>query len=229
MNSIQLLRLLQLADPALPIGGFAHSWGLETYVQRGKIRDAAAVSAYIEAVLRHSIRYTDAALVSLCWEAARSADLSALLHWDELCTAVKLPRELREGSVKLGSRLSRLLGEWTQDPLPRRFEAEVRSGSASGHYPVWFGLYASVLGLPKEETLTGFYFNAASGMITNAVKLVPLGQGEGQRVLFGLQALLESLVAQSLDPDPECIGLCCPGFDIRSMQHERLYSRLYMS
>ncbi|MGB8192919.1 MAG: urease accessory UreF family protein, partial [Chitinophagaceae bacterium] len=72
-------------------------------------------------------------------------------------------------------------------------------------------------------------YNAAAGMVTNSVKLIPLGQQDGQQLLFSFHELIEKLAAQSVSPDRELIGMCCIGFDIRCMQHEQLYSRLYMS
>jgi len=75
----------------------------------------------------------------------------------------------------------------------------------------------------------GFYYNAAAGMVTNSVKLIPLGQQDGQEILFSMQPLINELVENTLKPDKDLIGLCCTGFDIRCMQHEGLYSRLYMS
>ena len=83
--------------------------------------------------------------------------------------------------------------------------------------------------IEKEDALTGFYYNAAAGMVTNCVKLIPLGQQEGQELLFSLQPLIKDLVKDAMVPDKTFIGKACPGFDIRSMQHEQLYSRLYMS
>jgi urease accessory protein len=92
-----------------------------------------------------------------------------------------------------------------------------------------FGLYAQALNISKQEALAGFFYNAAAGFVTNSVKLIPLGQQDGQEILFSLQPLIEQLVESSMEPDKELIGLCCTGFDIRCMQHEQLYSRLYMS
>jgi urease accessory protein len=90
-------------------------------------------------------------------------------------------------------------------------------------------MYAAALGIDKKQALSGFYYNAAAGLVTNCVKLIPLGQQDGQELLFSLQTLIQQLVENSLKPDIDLIGLCCSGFDIASMQHERLYSRLYMS
>ncbi|MEP7144427.1 MAG: urease accessory UreF family protein, partial [Ferruginibacter sp.] len=100
---------------------------------------------------------------------------------------------------------------------------------ATGHYSIVFGLYAYSLGIKKKDALTGFYYNAAACMVTNCVKLVPLGQQDGQEILFSLQPLIKHLAENTLTPDKSLVGLCCPGLDTRCMQHERLYSRLYMS
>ena len=105
----------------------------------------------------------------------------------------------------------------------------VEAGEIQGNYSVMFGVFSAILRNEKADALTGFYYSAAAGLVTNSVKLIPLGQQDGQEILFSLHALLTSLVQRSLTPEKQLIGLCCVGFDIRAMQHERLYSRLYMS
>ncbi|WP_338875822.1 urease accessory protein UreF [Spirosoma sp. SC4-14] len=224
-----LLRLLQLSDPTLPIGGYAHSAGLETYVQAGVVHDAATARAFITEMLSRNLFYTDAALVSLAFDAATHNDLNELLQLDDECTAVKLPREMRQASQKLGMRLLKIFQPLCSSLLADQYRNAIRAQQATGHYCLLFGIYASVLQIPKTDALTGFYYNAAVGMVTNSVKLIPLGQQDGQEILFSFQQLIQELTEQTLNPNRSCIGLCCPGFDIRSMQHERLYSRLYMS
>jgi urease accessory protein len=229
MLNPSLLRLLQLTDPTLPNGGFYHTAGLETYVQLGLVRNASDAGEFIRGMLTRNIRYTDAAFVSLAFEAAREKNAEALLRLDEECTSVKLPRETRQASEKLGIRLLKLFRDLQPDDLARQYQQAIQARQARGHYCLVFGVYACALGIAKAEALTGFYYNAAVGMVTNSVKLIPLGQQDGQQLLFGLQPLIRDLVDHTLDPDPDLIGLCCPGFDIRCMQHEQLYSRLYMS
>ena len=97
------------------------------------------------------------------------------------------------------------------------------------HHAVAFGYCAATLDIDLASALAGFYYNAATGMVTNCVKLIPIGQQDGQKILFGLQPLIDKLVSVSLTPDEDLIGLCGAGLDIRCMQHEKLYSRLYMS
>jgi urease accessory protein len=224
-----LLSLLQLSDPTLPIGSFSHSAGLETYVQLGLVNNKQTAKEFITGQLSQNILYTDAAFVSLAYDATREDDLAMLVQLDVECTAVKLPKEMRQASQKLATRLLKIFDPLVDHPLLNKYKAAVSTREVLGHYSIVFGILAHCLNITKEEALGGFFYNAAAGMITNSVKLVPLGQQDGQELLFSLQLLITELVKKSMIPDRELIGLCCTGFDIRCMQHERLYSRLYMS
>lgn len=228
MNA-NLLHLLHLSDPTLPIGGYAHSAGLETYVQAGVVHDATTAKAFVTEMLAQNLLFTDAALVSLAYNATEENDWEELCRLDDECTAVKLPREMRQASQKLGTRLLKIFQPFCDNALANQYREAIQKRQLSGHYCLAFGQYACILQIPKAEALTGFYYNAAVGMVTNSVKLIPLGQQDGQAILFSLHTLIQELVGKTMQPDRGLIGLCCPGFDIRSMQHETLYSRLYMS
>jgi len=224
-----LLSLLHLSDPTLPIGGYTHSNGLETYVQEGLVFNAATAEEYIRSMLQYNLQYNDAAFASLAYDAALQQDFNALLQLDEECTALKLPREIRQASQKLGIRLIKIFSRQQAFPFMQQYEQAMQQSTATGHYCLVFGVYACLLQIPKPEALQAFYYNAVAGMVTNSVKLVPLGQLDGQDILHRLQPLMQELAIATLRPDRKWLGCCNTGFDIRCMQHERLYSRLYMS
>ena len=107
MNA-SLLNLLHLIDPTLPIGGFSHSAGLETYIQQGIVKDTATAKEFVVQMLSQNLQYTDAAMVSLVYDAAKENDIQKILLLDDECTAIKLPKEIRAASNKLGLRLLKI-------------------------------------------------------------------------------------------------------------------------
>ncbi len=229
MSSSNLVQLLHLCDPALPIGGFSHSAGVETYVQAGIVCNRATAKEFVWQQLSQSIFYTDASFASLAFDCSITNDLQTLLELDEECTAIKLPKEIRMASNKLGIRLIKLYQNQLSSQIFTAYAERIGSQQAFGHYCIVYGLIAEILMIEKIDALAGFYYNTATGFVTNAVKLIPLGQQDGHEMMIEFFSLISDLATKSLHPDKELLGLCSAGFDIRSMQHEHLYSRLYMS
>lgn len=224
-----LLNILHIADPTLPIGGFSHSNGLETYVQQRIVKDANTTGLFIESMLKNNYKYNDSLTLRLAHEYASNNDLKELVALDHEITALKSPREIREGSVKLGTRILKIYTQLIDNELVSEFFKKVKAKEISGHYAVVYGLITSILGVDITSAVNSFYYNAAVSMVTNAVKLVPLGQIDGQRILFSLHSLINLLTEETLILDKAMLGICNPSLDIKCMQHERLYSRLYMS
>ncbi|WP_294088702.1 urease accessory protein UreF [uncultured Actinobacillus sp.] len=225
----QLGALLHLVDPTLPIGGFNHSNGLETFVQQHKVDSKASLEEYVQTQLLQNWVYNDGAYLSLAFEAMAKSDLARLIALDQELAATKIARESREGSYKLGVRLLKIFIRYEQHPLLAEFQQAIVEKRCQGYFPIVFAMVAQAMKLDKAETLYAFYYNAAVGVVTNGVKLIPLSQMDGQDILFDLRQPIAEAVEQSLNPDLEWLGAATLANDVRAMQHEQLYTRLYMS
>lgn len=229
MMNVYLGQLLHLSDPTLPIGGYTLSSGLETYVQLKLVKDEASTETFVGNMIKNNILYNDASFVKLAYELAAKDDTGSLVALDEECAALKAPMEVKQGSRKLGIRLLKIFNRQITSPAIDAYEEAIASQRAEGHYAIVFGLYAHLFNIPLQEAIYAFCYNAAVGMVTNAVKLVPLGQLAGQDILYKMQGVINETATRVLELDRSLVGLCNIGFDIRCMQHEKLYSRLYMS
>ena len=173
--------------------------------------------------------YNDGAYLSLAFEAMATNDFDRLCELDHSLSATKIARESREGSFKLGVRLLKIFIRYEQHPMLSQFQQAIQNKTVQGYFPIVFAMVAQAMGLSKADTLYAFYYNTAIGTITNGVKLIPLSQMDGQDILFDLRSALLQAVELSLEPNLEWLGAATLANDIRSMQHEVLYTRLYMS
>ena len=222
--------LLQVNDALFPIGGYSHSYGLETYIQKGIVHDEDSAEEFIHKRLEYNFLYNEFLAVRLGWEYAVRGDLTAISRLEEIMEAGKIPRETREASRKLGSRFIKTLSALEIPRENRVFEEyrEAQKGK-SVHHAVAYGVFCGAAGITREEALEHFLYAQTSAMVTNCVKTIPLSQSSGQKLLSGCYPLLQKLTREVKELGEEWLGLSGPGFDLRCMQHEGLYSRIYMS
>lgn len=222
--------LLQVNDALFPIGGYSHSYGLETYIQKGLVHDEDSAEEFIHKRLEYNFLYNEFLAVRLGWEYTVSGDMEAISRLEEIMEAGKIPRETREASRKLGSRFIKTLSALEIPRENRVFEEyrEARKGK-SVHHAVAYGVFCGAAGITREEALEHFLYAQTSAMVTNCVKTIPLSQSSGQKLLSGCYPLLQKLTREVKELGEEWLGLSGPGFDLRCMQHEGLYSRIYMS
>lgn len=229
-----LWHLLQTSDQFFPTGGFAFSHGLEMYVAGGLVHDRATCRILLTELFNHAIGPTD---LVFCAHAHRlaagpetaDAKLSSLVDLDHLLAAMKVPRELRLESRHVGRSFLRATMALSPTPLVKAFLQQVQQDETPGHHAVVFGLVAHESVLPETTALLTYLYTVAAGWVAAAVRLVPLGQSDGQRLLHEMQPCCLELVERYAHLTPDDAWSGAPGLDIRSMQHERLYSRLCRS
>lgn len=224
-----LLSLLQISDSFFPTGAFAQSYGLETYVQEGLVNSKETLVQFLTTYLLDSVATSDCLAMLLARRAAVKEDLSTILELDQILAAQKMARESREASAKTGSRMLQAALRLFPSAWLDEFNRILRQGKTYGHHALVFGLVTQVIGLEEKEAALSFVYTTVSAMVNNAVRLVPLGQNDGQWALAALRRVMQEAVETSLSLDLDELGAAAPALEIRSMQHERLYSRLFMS
>jgi urease accessory protein len=223
------LTLLQFADSLFPAGAYAHSFGLEWYVQQGIIRDARGVEDFLESYLEGSAGPQDAVAMVRCMDLARDRHVGPVLEIDQTLEAMKPAAELREASRQMGHQSLRVAASLTQDPYVIELFDRVESGETPGHHATALGAIGGRLGWPRKQAACAFLYSAASAVVGAGLRLIPLGQLQGQRVLWSLVPLISRLADQAAAAPPGEMWSFTPGLEIASALHASLPARLFRS
>ena len=226
MQASALLHLLQFASPALPIGAYSYSQGLEAALESSLVHDAATARAWIVEHLAQVVARWEA---PLCWrlmQAFEAQDLRAVQRWSERFIASRDTAEFRAETIQMGYSLTKLLAELG---VADGVLIDMLQGQPEVALPTAYACTVAALAIPREEALLAMLFAWAENQVLVCVKSVPLGQVAGQRLLLSLRPDLEAAArtAQTLADDE--MGNWAPGLSLLSMRHEVQYSRLYRS
>jgi urease accessory protein len=229
IDAAGLLTLIQLSDSALPTGGFSHSFGLESYLERGTVTDAPSFEAWLHAYLQQLV-FLDPLAARLAIEAARRDDIARIQRIDHLLHASAVPRQIREAGVAMGLRMNRITAvAFAEAPVAARYRAAVENGDCHGHPALVFALTAHDAGLSIRSTCTAYLLQVTSSLTQNAIRAIPLGQDAGQRILACARRLIPDLVDRVMELDEHHLGATAPGLEIAQMQHETQRARMFMS
>jgi urease accessory protein len=241
------LTALRLSDSFLPVGAYTASYGLEQYINEGRIGDGDDLRELIAAYLRRVVGPCETVALANAHAASADGDRERLLAVDERLHAVTMPREFRESSTKAGAKLCELLtpdssaareAGGATDSTPRAadggdltaaFADAVAADATPGHYPVAFGVVAAARGLPRLEACLAHAHAFATGLLGAAQRLGRFGHTEIQSVLAALEPVIETVCERHVDDDLAAMASFAPLAEIMGMRHERADRRLFMS
>lgn len=221
----ELLRLLHLASPTLPIGAYTYSQGLEAAIETGSVTDENSANTWITESLSIVTDF-EAPIFWRLLHAFSNQDESGVTYWTELFLASRDTHELRAETVQMGYSLSKLVYDLNiaEEPLQR-----IMALQAEVPLPTAFACAATALKISQEAALLGFLFSIIENQVLVCVKSIPLGQVSGQRLLLSLHPKIEMAAKQARQLEDHELSNWAPGLSILSMMHEIQYSRIYRS
>jgi len=223
------LALLQFADGLFPAGGFAHSFGLETYVQEGRVRDRGGLEAFVAAHLEGSAGPCDAVAVASATRMAAAADVAGIVSLDERLDAMKCVPEFRAASRQMGRQTLRAAAALGDDPVLGELLHAVDDGLAPGHHAVAFGWALGRAGADPERAAAAYLYSTAALLVGAGLRLIALGQIDGQRALAAMRPRIERLAAAAAAKTIDDMWSFNPGLELAGLRHAALDMRLFRS
>jgi urease accessory protein len=223
---LPLVRLLQLASPTLPIGAYSYSQGLERVVEDGAVRDAATARAWILDLLELVVARAEAPIAWRLLDAAQRCDWPLFASWNGWFRASRETAELRAETEQMGGSLAKLASDL--DLLDVQV-SQIAEALSPVTLPAAFALAARGFGIPPRAALTAYIWAWLENQVLAAVKLVPLGQVAGQRLLASLGERIPAVAGTAMATADEDLSTFAPGLALASARHETQYTRLFRS
>lgn len=228
-SSNALLHLLRLVSPALPVGAYVYSQGLETAVENGWVKDKESTEDWLNGAITHSLGYLDAPVFLRLYDAWKNQQLEKVSYWNNLLLASRETAELLLEDSQMGSALMRLLkdqGIVKEHSIDTEKKSQPKQSTS---FVTAFALASSHWSINPDTALQGLLWSWLENQVAAAIKLVPLGQTQGQQLLLALTPHVESTALRAKNVSDEDIGWSLPRAAMASMQHEHQYSRLFRS
>ncbi len=218
-----ILNLMRLTSPSLPIGMYAYSQGLEFACEQGWICDAESTKDWIRGLLRSTQTYLDTPILLRLYNAWQSNSMEEIKYWSQILLASRESKELREEDQYLGNALSKLLLDL------EIHHADQIKDKAYTSYAAVFSLAAYAWKVGRYECCCGYLWAWCENQVNVAVKLIPLGQTDGQKILSSLIIAIPDALEIGMALQDDEIGSTAVGLGIASANHEMQYTRLFRS
>lgn len=221
------LHLLQTTDSAFPVGGFAHSYGLEGLVQAGLVDTPAELDQRLHDTWLPILAHVDFPLIRLCRGAAMED--AALFRIDQLAWAARATGESRKAQQSMGIQRLNLVARLTGHPRLTALSDAARAKQWMANWPSVWGVECACLSIPLLQAQQAYGYQCIFGILTAALKLISIGPTEVQSLLFKHTRNLDAAIRESADITEDDIGWFSPLLDITGAQHEQAYTRIFIS
>lgn len=211
-------------SPTLPIGGFTYSQGIEKAVEDGWITDMDSSYEWLNAQLLCGLAYTDLPILKRLYDAYEENSEPGILYWCQILLACRETSELRQEEVNRGRALANILDSLEDGNIVGKWRNSIKKSHLSG-----FALIGTHWNIPLKEILLGYSWSWVENQVSAIVKIIPLGQTQGQKLLHKLIISIPKIVNQSMVLEDEEIGLSQPALSIASSLHETQYTRIFRS
>lgn len=224
------LHLIQINDSAFPTGAYAHSFGMETYIQENVIRNDKDLKEFCDMYLRQNLASTDAIFVKEAYNLAKNDDKEGLIHLEKLCNGIKLAPETREGSAMMGRQFLQTIYPLHDDhALLTYWYQKFKRKEIRGHHSVAYGIYCAIIGADLQKSIEAFLYSSVTALVQNAIRSVPLGQQSGVRTVYQLLPVMKETTKSVMNKDLDDLDNNTVALEMASMKHEYLFSRLFIS
>lgn len=223
------LSLFQLCDSTFPNGSFSQSFGLETYIQKDIVHDSKSFSDWLKVYLHEQLAYADGLAVKLVYEALEQEDLNKVWEMDHLLKVQNLARESREGTQRMGESMLNIAESIYGFQYLTTYRQRIGNKESFGHPAVVFTITGHQLQVDKQTTILYYLYSTMVALVQNAVRAIPLGQTDGQKIIYRFQKNLQEVTDKIINLDESEFGVVSPGLELGQMQHERVRIRIFSS
>ncbi len=223
-----LFILLQLTNSSVPLGAYNYSDGLEFLVESNAVTGTEGIKNWLTMELNHGSIRIDVTVMLKIAQAIATQDLAALGYWNNWLHGTRETSELRQQSIQMGNSLLKLLGDLDGEKQ-QQIAAYKKLLGKNCHYAVAFGVAIALWKMEPQQAVWAYLHSWASNLIGAAVKLVPLGQTQGQQIIYQLHPTISTVATELLDPRGDRLYACTWGLSLASMNHETQYTRLFRS
>jgi len=219
---------MQLSDSFFPTGMYTMSNGVETLFYQNKIKSAKQLQTLIESCIKMQIGVADCVALGNAMDAVSKSDMKSVIEIDQTLYAMKLVKEIREASVRSGIQLLNCMNSFTKNNLLNKYKTSVKNGTATGIYPVAFGVVSSISGISKINAAQMLLYSFSVSFVGAALRLGIIDHNEGQKIIHALKpTILEA--SKNVNEPMQAIWQFFPVLDIAQMMHERIENKMFVT